>query len=218
MHWPCSLLLLLLAALGGVRANTEIQNFPASLRPSAPQLYLHAQGWPVVRPRTTQAWTLAPSPAHELWLALSLDHDESEHAKYTLRLSWAASSPTDFEITILDPSAAASVLLLPPAPAHDLGSVTLARTKYARIRARDAGVRTPSRNATIPPPATVTVIITLEPLLLGVLPATLLPFLLVAAPVLALVGALLLPAVQGYVAGLVREARRELEGRDGKRA
>jgi hypothetical protein len=62
-------------------------------------------------------------------------------------------------------------------------------------------------------------ILTLEPLLLGVLPASLLPFLITATAVLLALAApgSVLARVQRGVEGLVREARRELEGEKGKK-
>ncbi|KAJ7103088.1 hypothetical protein B0H15DRAFT_810873 [Mycena belliarum] len=219
MHWPCSALLSLLPAL--VSANTEIINFAASLSPDAPQLL--TQSWQVLRaaPRTTTDWTLAPAPlgtphaavcsstpcAHELWLVLEPTAD----AKHTLRLSYAASSPTDFLIDVLDPGAAAALLSLPPsAAAHEKSVET--HTKYARIRAVDTGVRTPPFNIT-EEAAPVAFVLVLEPLYGGVLPATVVPLLLFAVPVLALASMVLLPRVQKHVDELVVEARKELAGK-----
>jgi hypothetical protein len=146
-------------------------------------------------------------------------------------------TPTDFTLDVLDPRAAAALLLIPPEAGIALPPPTT--RKYARIRAVDAGVRTPGA-AWVPSvwrvlewiapaassdadakenddaPEPVELHIALEPLLLGVLPAGLVPFLLVAAAVL---GALLHPngvlaRVQRGVEGMVREARAELAVRD----
>ncbi|KAJ7492170.1 hypothetical protein FB451DRAFT_519483 [Mycena latifolia] len=220
MHWPCNLLLLLPALVLG---NTEIINFDAALRPTAPQL--RAQPWPTLRaaPRTTTHWTLVPAPlgtpraevcapapaepyvacAHELWLVLEL----TKYERFTLRLSYAASSPTDFLIDVLDPRDAASLHHLSTTDSY--GGRT--STKYGRIRALDTGVRTPPYNRTETEP--VEFVLVLEPLYLGMLPATVVPFLLMAAPVLALAGAVL-PRVQTYIEGLVGEARSELAGKE----
>ncbi|KAJ7768471.1 hypothetical protein B0H16DRAFT_1308257 [Mycena metata] len=212
-----NLLILSFASLAS--ANTEIQNFGASECTDAP--VLRGQDWPTLRPRTTTHWSLTPallgtptaevcpfpSPddpklephacPHELWLAL--DFPDMLDASYTLRVSWPASSPTDFHISILDPRAAAALFLVPPA----IGAPST-RRKYARIRAVDAGVRTPGDEQ-------VHFILTLEPLVLGVLPTSLLPFLLVSFSVLLLLWVVVLPRVQAGVDWLVVEARRELD-------
>ncbi|KAJ7733582.1 hypothetical protein DFH07DRAFT_134632 [Mycena maculata] len=219
-----------------------------------------AFGWPTMRPRETADWTLVPAPLgtlpqdicsppsarhlnltssdavapcpHELWLTLDLDEAaHTRYTKFTLRLSWVASYPTDFYMDILDPAVAASLLALTPgqvetdAPHPEPEPQT--RRKYARIRARDAGVRTPPSafpfsffpwfpfasvpsNLTAPEDAQVPFVLTLEPLLLSVLPASLLPFLLLAAVVLGAAGAAL-PWVQAFIGGLVDEARKEMK-------
>ncbi|KAJ7269262.1 hypothetical protein B0H12DRAFT_1094914 [Mycena haematopus] len=253
MLWPHSLLLLLLAALA--HANTEINNFAASERTDAP--LLRARSWPTLRPRSTTRWALARAPygtplsavcasgtsppgsesesercPHELWLALDTP---DTYGRWTLRLSWPASTPTDFRLDVLDPRAAAALHLIPP----EVGAPTTTR-KYARIRAVDAGVRTPGalwtpnvyalfarafqNSSVVSYPDSdseededekVHLILTLEPLLFGVLPETVVPVLLMAIAVVVLLihpGGIL-EWVQKGVDGLVREARRELEGK-----
>lgn len=84
--------------------------------------------------------------------------------------------------------------------------------KYARIRAVDAGVltpRAPSNNSLLSPNHTTPVHIhlTLEPLLLGFLPATLLPFLAVMLPLLLGVGVGVVPRAVRFFGGLAEEAR-----------
>lgn len=163
-------------------------------------------------------------------------------------------TPTDFALDVLDPLEAGAFFFPPvPAPVPGVGivdghveeNVPRTRRKYARIRAVDAGVRTPgvvwvpslaallgmtrtpdtsgsAENAeatTQTQVEPVEFILTLEPLLFGVLPASLLPFLLVATAVLLALAApgSVLARVQRGVEGLVREARRELEGEKGKK-
>ncbi|KAJ6541915.1 hypothetical protein B0H19DRAFT_1175173 [Mycena capillaripes] len=248
-----------------VLANTEIANFAAAERTDAP--VLRGQTWPVLRPHTSTHWTLARAPLgtplasvcaipnanstlgqdntpcpYELWLALDLPEDaENVYERWTLRLSWPASTPTQFTLDILDPRAAAALFLVPP----QIGAPTT-RRKYARVRAVDEGVRTPGggwrpslagivralnttlrgggevENAEVEKEEEeeekVEFILTLEPLLLGVLPASLRPFLLVAGAVLVL---LAMPGgglyyVQRGVEGLVGEARREIEDKERK--
>ncbi|KAF7347432.1 hypothetical protein MVEN_01499100 [Mycena venus] len=218
---PHSLLLLLVATLAS--ANTEINNFAASERTDAPAL--RTRGWPTLRPHSTTRWALARAPLgtplaavcatpepstndsntmrcpHELWLALDIpDSGSGAYGRWTLRLSWEASTPTAFALDVLDPRAASALLLTPP----EIGAPTT-RRKYARIRAVDEGVRTPGRvwrpslegllnffatrsearegedhpvekNAEAGPEP-VHIILTFEPLLLGVLPSSLVPFL-----------------------------------------
>ncbi|KAJ7654185.1 hypothetical protein B0H17DRAFT_388946 [Mycena rosella] len=278
---PAALLPLLLLLLEPVRANTEIVNFAASLRPSSslpsplqlarestePAETRESKGMAVLHPaaRTLTPWALRPAPlgtapadvcasspcAHELWLVLDLD--SAEYEKYTLRLSYAASTPTDFFVDVLDPREAAALFARPPSGSGSGETLTESewksesesgrqsqpqtRTKYARIRALDTGVRTPPsaysaflfpsrnsasahnttsfhspspHNATAAKEADVPFLLALEPLYLGVLPATALPFLLLAAGVLALAGAAL-PHVLAYLEEIVGEARGEKE-------
>ncbi|KAJ6518735.1 hypothetical protein C8R45DRAFT_807167 [Mycena sanguinolenta] len=220
MLWPRSLLLLLLATL--IHGNTEITNFAASERTDAP--LLRGRGWPTLRPRSTTRWTLvraaygSPFNAvcassaesesercpYELWLALDTP---STYGRWTLRISWPAYMPTDFELEVLDPRAAAALHLIP----REVGAPTTTR-KYARIRGVDAGVRTPGTQW-IP---NVHFVLTLEPLIFGVLPESVVPFLLM---VIVVVVALILPGgvlerIQNGVEGLVQEAKKEvLEGK-----
>jgi hypothetical protein len=73
----------------------------------------------------------------------------------------------------------------------------------------DTGVRTPT---VLPPPSAppaAKFILVLELLYLGVLPASLTPFLLVALPVLAL-AARAVPRVNVYLEGYAARARREI--------
>ncbi|KAJ6520318.1 hypothetical protein C8R45DRAFT_56799 [Mycena sanguinolenta] len=249
MLWPRSLLLLLLATL--IHGNTEITNFAASERTDV--LLLRGRGWPTLRPRSTTRWTLTRAPygtpfsavcassaesesercPYELWLALDTP---STYGRWTLRISWPAYMPTDFELEVFDPRAAAALHLIPP----EVGAPTSTR-KYARIRAVDAGVRTPGtrwipnvyallgrvfQNGSLDLNADsyleeaeddeVHFILTLEPLILGVLPESVVPFLLVA---IAVVVAIIHPGgvlerIQKGVEGLVKEAKKEiLEGK-----
>ncbi|KAJ7144841.1 hypothetical protein C8R43DRAFT_558147 [Mycena crocata] len=180
-----------------------------------------------------------PACPHALWLRLALPE---AHDAYTLRLSWRAYFPTDFYIDVLDPAAAAALLGMVglDATGEEADKArSESRYAYARIRAIDAGVRTPGAsnsslltsflsllsplpflNSTAPsPPSTLTpaddgtvpFTLTFEPLLLGVLPASLLPFLLTAVPALLLIWWGVLPRVQQGVERMVGEARRELE-------
>ncbi|KAF7302602.1 hypothetical protein HMN09_00894700 [Mycena chlorophos] len=203
----CLLGALLLPAL--VVANTEIVNFAAVAGSSAKQ-HARKPDWPVLHPRTTTNWSITP-PA-ESWFVLDLP--EHGPKQYTLRLSYAASSPTDFAITIFDPSDASG------------------RRKYARISGADAGVFTPAFKphssrwialfyrvyfpgfyATTPrrpDTAEVRFVLTLEPLLLGVLPASLAPLVVFIFILLVVVARAVLPRVLEGLEGVAEEARREM--------
>ncbi|KAJ6486181.1 hypothetical protein C8R47DRAFT_979934 [Mycena vitilis] len=226
MRWSRRLLLLAaILAPHGALANTEIVNFGAPERTDA--LVLRGQA-PTLRPRTSTHWTLARAPLgtppsaicpsspgepcpYEMWFALDLPETGAAgvYERLTLRLSWAASTPTHFTLDVLDPRPAAALFLVPP----EIGAPPT-RRKYARVRAVDEGVRTPGPIF----PEGVEFILTLEPLLLGALPASLLPFLLVAGAVLAAIAfpGGVLTRVQRYVEGLAQEARREVRETEGK--
>jgi len=103
---------------------------------------------------------------HESWFALDLDAPAWErYDKFTFRISYAAFSPADFRIDIYTPPK----------------TTTSPRRKYARIRAVDTGVLTPkpgylsTTDAAIPDSGLIPIIIVLEPLLLGAVPASLAP-------------------------------------------
>ncbi|KAJ3547942.1 hypothetical protein NMY22_g1464 [Coprinellus aureogranulatus] len=122
----------------------------------------------------------------ELWLLLDLDGEKwASYTKYTLRLSWPASYPVDAYLKIFDSS---DIAPLPrPGPPRRLRrrqgpSQYLVRRKFARIQLVNIGVLNPTselaKNAQHDPtmlPEPVPIIITLEPLLFGVLPQSLVP-------------------------------------------
>ncbi|KIJ06778.1 hypothetical protein PAXINDRAFT_177736 [Paxillus involutus ATCC 200175] len=145
---------------------------------------------------------------HELWVILDLDDKEWEsYTTFTLRLSWAASAPADFSIEIYSPEAQAPTT----------------RSKYARIRVVNAGVLTPGARPQVPrtssdapanlaveyEPDSVPFIVILEPLYLGVLPASLLPTVCFLIPIL-LVAAMSVPFAIAYLDTFVRQAREDL--------
>jgi len=89
---------------------------------------------------------------------------------------------------------------------------TTTRLRYARIRVADAGVLTPTPDH--PPSATRAVepipfVLVLEPLYLGILPASLLPTLCFFVPLL-LGAAIATPWIIGYLDHFVQQARQEL--------
>ncbi|OAX39225.1 hypothetical protein K503DRAFT_103161 [Rhizopogon vinicolor AM-OR11-026] len=233
-------------------ANTEIINFLASEESDVhfPSTSVGST-WPVLNYRNNQGhWNVDPAlldtplqqvcdsetaitPAnlfscpHELWVALDLDGESwLTYSKFTLRLSWPASSPADFLLEIYGPQAIfarlpkqldqptiADASITPPHLSRT-GSTTT-RLKYARIRAVDAGVLTPTPD--LPPSAAQAVepipfILILEPLYLGILPASLLPTVCFLVPLL-LAAALATPWIIGYLDHFVQQARQELHDR-----
>ncbi|KAF5312235.1 hypothetical protein D9619_002502 [Psilocybe cf. subviscida] len=184
-------------------ANTEIVNFKPSkaapvnipftsswptLSPSKPFIALNVTSAPLgaVLPEelcpSLRSWGVERPHAdlcrHELYAVLDLDASEwDEFEKFTLRLSWPAFHPTDFKMTILDPTALSSF-----APSSSVSSTKGAptRLKYARIQFTHTGVPTyPSDEPEISPASrarrTVPVHILLEPLYFNVLPKSTFP-------------------------------------------
>ncbi|KAN0100148.1 hypothetical protein V8E55_000132 [Tylopilus felleus] len=159
-----------------VAANTEIISFSSSREPTA-HIPLEVVGnWSTLRPTDNERrCSIEPaalhtplhkvceriddglppfSCPHELWLVLDLDDAKwASYAKFTLRLSWPASTPADFEIALytshdvlarLSEHARIAHLTSPlPSPSTTTGDITT-RTRYARIRAVHAGVPVPN--------------------------------------------------------------------------
>ncbi|KAF7302991.1 hypothetical protein MKEN_01262000 [Mycena kentingensis (nom. inval.)] len=240
MRWCWPLLFSASLAL----ANTEIVNFAASTAPFADPavLRIHDFGW--LRPRTTTNWSISPAPLgtplpdvkapHERWFVLDLPARGSK--MWTLRLSYAASSPADYAIAIFSPLDAFAALGVPPPRTKASTPPTSTRRKYARIRAVHAGVRTPPFS--YPPgswaewfyswyfprfyfhnthPGVVAeedgemwFVLTLEPLLFGVLPASLAPMAAFCVLLLAGMGYAVLPPILAVLEGIAEEARMDL--------
>jgi len=149
-------------------------------------------------------------------------------------------TPTDFALDVLDPRAASALFLVPPEIGAPTTRRKYARIRAVDTGVRTPGeVWVPSLEALVgalkgyffagtsddevvakegqtdedAENAEVQFILTLEPLLLGVLPDSLVPFLLIAIAVV--VGLMhpggVLERVQQGVEGLVGEARREME-------
>ncbi|KAF9068761.1 hypothetical protein BDP27DRAFT_1448144 [Rhodocollybia butyracea] len=210
-------------------ANTEIVNFDASEQINA--RITNEDEWPTINPSTNQTvFTVTPAPlgthmnavcaspqdllsktpncVHEVWIKLDLDESEwKRYRKFTLRVSWPGSSPADFGISILNPEATASrfagSLAVPPAPA-------MTRVKFARIRVVDTGVISPMSGLLEVRP--VSFIVTVEPLYLGLIPASLIPFLWTLIPVV-LVAALMVPYIHTYLQKVAERAKSEKVGK-----
>lgn len=229
-----------------VIANTEIINFLAAEERKVDFSSTTVDSWPILNYKNNQGhWNVDPAlldtplqqvcesktgidPAnpfpclHELWVALDLD-DESwmSYSKFTLRLSWPASSPADFLLEIYSPQAILTRLSRLPhqSAAIDDASITaphLSRTglsttrlKYARIRVVDTGVRTPTPDLPESAAQAIPFILILEQLYLGVLPASLLPTVCFLIPVL-FCAALATPWILSYLDHFIKQARQEL--------
>ncbi|KIO07025.1 hypothetical protein M404DRAFT_137399 [Pisolithus tinctorius Marx 270] len=214
----------------GVAANTEIINFISDLQRSVelPQV----GNWATLNSsHNERRWAIQPAPLgtplrevceadkeitptspstcpHELWVRLNLDDTIwRSYRAFTLRLSWAASTPADFLIELYSPETG------PPFP--------ITRTKYARIRVVDTGVPTPQIQLGRPNPRlsdqvvepNVHFILILEPLYWGVLPASQLPTVCFLIPVL-LAAAMAVPRVLAYLDPFVLQAREDMVSLD----
>ncbi|KAJ3008621.1 hypothetical protein NUW54_g3084 [Trametes sanguinea] len=222
--------LCILQASRTVMANTEIVNFDASpvrnvelpevldwflVGPSNSQLMLRVQPAPVDTSITTLCEPVAGQTTigkcgHEAWLRLDLDATPwSSYSKFTLRISWPAMYPADFYIDLHSPASLASLLHAADQDNNERESSATppTRRKFARIRMIHAGVFTPSSsNRTI---EAVPFIVTVEPLYLGVLPASLVPTVLVLLSVVGVAGFIVYPWISRYLFGVAEQVKRE---------
>jgi len=159
----------------------------------------------------------------DLWLVLDFDAEEwSGHKSFTLRISWPASHPFDFQLEAYTPQGYAlkaghNVTLVPDlTPTHPE-----TRSMYARIRPVNIGVLAPwaqraiSLNQTLSRAlegyGKVEFITILEPLRLGGVPETLLPTIAFLIPLVLIAGFEVFPRIHAYIARIARDARAELE-------
>jgi hypothetical protein len=113
--------------------------------------------------------------------------------------------PTEFSIDIFSHSDLANYLSIgPTAMEKDVG---MTYQTYARIRARRTGILTPGTSYVEPPNVTFHII--LEELVLGLIPASLIPTLVFAAGVVGAVG-MLVPRLNSWFEKIAVEARAEL--------
>ncbi|KAJ8472800.1 hypothetical protein ONZ45_g16525 [Pleurotus djamor] len=150
---------------------------------------------------------------HELFLVLNLDANAwRKYDAYTLRLSWPASYPAEFDIQILSASMLSE--LLESNPNHTWHGnpqkvfKISTRTRYARIRVVDTGVVTPKRQLPSPLPSVVPFTLILEPLYLGFLPASVMPTLLLMLPVAAS-AFIIVPRLLPWFESLAQDAMQE---------
>ncbi|QRV73546.1 hypothetical protein RhiJN_01560 [Ceratobasidium sp. AG-Ba] len=133
-----------------------------------------------------------PNCKNELFVKLVIDQGYESKGllvsgppKYSLRISWPASTPADFDIQIYTPAQLSQFLL---SRVSTNTTVLISSTKtcimYARIRARDAGVKAPKYRTwhlfspLVPSPwqhSTVTFHLILDPLLFGFIPQSAMP-------------------------------------------
>ena len=155
---------------------------------------------------------------HDLWLALDLDHDATwtHYDRFTLRVSWPASVSTstlpithDYSYTSQHPATVAISLHPPPTLESASTHARNARLHLARIRLTEEGVRVPalSQDEIMPVPF----VVRLEPLVLGVLPLSVIPVVSTLLVVLAAAAYGVVPAVLKVVGDATGEAGRELE-------
>jgi len=217
-----------------VCANTEIVNFEA--RESHDIALPPELQWPTLHHgEAKKLWRLQPGPLgthledvcetaaypaktcpHELWLVLDLDDAKwRAYSKFTLRISWPASSPADFAIAIYSAdtlqtlfrsgnSSARQIIASPP---------SLARRQFARIRLVDTGIRTPSSassNTEQAHPDPIPFIVLLEPLCFGVLPASVAGILMFLVALLSFTAVAVVPVINRYISTAAEDARTEL--------
>ncbi|EPQ60074.1 hypothetical protein GLOTRDRAFT_134831 [Gloeophyllum trabeum ATCC 11539] len=152
-----------------------------------------------------QAASLAPG---EIWVLLDLDQERwKSYTKFTLRISWPASHPTDFRITIDSPGSSSSY----PNPDTTVRRLPSTRIKFAKITLVHTGVPTPPRtNQSLEP---VPFIIMLEPLQLGIIPASVTPILLGLIPLIC-VASLLAGRAYKYMDTLARDIAEDVKAKD----
>lgn len=121
--------------------------------------------------------------------------------------------PSDFSIQIYNPESLATHF--GSAQSSDTSSIAMTRTKYARVRVVDVGIRTPTAEYKALllqgpiKPTPVPFMLILEPLYFGILPATLVPTvgLLVLVAIMA---GLAFPTVNRYIQDIAAQAREEI--------
>ncbi|OSD01230.1 hypothetical protein PYCCODRAFT_1436723 [Trametes coccinea BRFM310] len=223
--------LCILQAAHTVLANTEIVNFDAS---PIPNLSLpEALDWPIIEPSNSQLMLqMQPAPVdtpittlcepvlgqaigecdHEAWLRLDLDTPSwSSCSKFTFRISWPANYPTDFYIDIHSPESLAAVLHgAVHSNKQQSSESAFTRRRFARIRVVHAGVFTPSSmNRTI---EAVPFVVTVEPLYFDVLPASLVPTVLLLLGVVVVTGFVAYPRINRYLFVVAEQVNREIAG------
>lgn len=222
-------------------ANTEIINLTPAIGPRISALDPVSSNWPVLTPvgaQNERRWSMIHVPQEgdpegcagklewcedDLWLVLDFDAEEwSAYQSFTLRVSWPASHPFDFQLEAYTPYSYSLKA------GHDVTRIadfpqTHPRTRqmYARIRPINTGVLAPWAQRAISLNQThsqamkdygkVEFITILEPLRFGGIPETLLPTIAFLVPLTLLAGFMVFPQIHTCVAGIARDAEAELE-------
>jgi len=208
-----------------VIANTEISNFVATdgqeivipqtskwptLQPGANEIESSLEWSPHVDTKLQDPVWDPKSSSDEMWVTLDLDHQRwRNHSKFTLRLSWPASSPASFFIQFYTSESLLSAI----SSSQHSSSVgtntytrkeTRSRRMYAHIRVvgEADGISTSEHTQHI------AFNIILEPLIMGVLPASVQPIVLTLVFVVS-VAALIVPWINRYLERLADKARAE---------
>ncbi|KAG8796714.1 hypothetical protein FRC12_005808 [Ceratobasidium sp. 428] len=220
-----TLVLSLITCAGIACGNTEIINFTSLSSPAVDvETKLTGVSWEKLDVESgtrqfeltlapyRQAWSNvceAEICEHEVFVKLELGEDRTngfsilkQRPRYSLRISWPASTPVDFDVKAYTPAELHALLSSrSPGNSNDQSysssspSSGQTRVMYAHIRARDAGVRAPPHRAwhflpplILPPsnPPTVSFHLVLDPLLLGFIPKSVMPtvWMLLAAVVI----------------------------------
>ncbi|KAJ3552640.1 hypothetical protein NM688_g4048 [Phlebia brevispora] len=146
---------------------------------------------------------------HEIWAVLDLDNEEwRAFSKFTLRISWPANYPADFSIQTFSPAELRQQLGRGDDTVTYLNGHRKTRSRYARIRAVDTGVRNPLSQST--PQTDVPFALRLEPLYLGVIPASVMPTLAFLLPLVAFVAFVMVPRIHRLIASVAMDAKEEL--------
>ncbi|KAF8918148.1 hypothetical protein CPB85DRAFT_1282708 [Mucidula mucida] len=186
--------LILLSQFSLIYCNTEIINFGvedavSSLQRAQFPVELSA-GANEIQSVILLNETVEGRDTGDLWLSLDTGGSWDAYVRFTLRISWAASYPTDFSISLYNPPGA-----------------LLERVKYAHIQAVHSGGFTPPVDRNLDP-MRVTFTVILEPLVLGVLPVSVQPV-LVCLEVIVFGAVLVTPNMHAVLAKMAMEARKE---------
>ena len=182
-----------------------------------------------------------PRCPHDLWVVLDLDGGErhgsngawKNYDRFTLRVSWPASvSPTNHyvlteyldeekypvQVSLKLHRPIVSSATAPSSSAHT-DAMAPRRLHLARIRLEEEGIPVPGTRQSDHREKGVPLVVLLEPLVLGVLPASVLPTVVTLLVLLGVVGCGVLPYVLSMLGEVVERARMELallEERKGK--
>ncbi|PIL31229.1 hypothetical protein GSI_05927 [Ganoderma sinense ZZ0214-1] len=237
MRLPTETLLYALAFCLGrsvlVWANTEIVNF--GVEPSLDVAIPQSAAWRRITPSSSeQLFHVFPAPLetaladvcepvedssfgecpHELWLSLGTDEDSwAAYTKFTLRISWPASSPADFYIDTYSPESLGRFAYgRDSSQLREASHAPLTRRAYARIRVVSTGVLTPSHAHRFSTPDPVLFMVAVEPLHFGVLPGSVVPTIFAIVAVAAVAGAFVVPFVTKHLIPVADDVKEEIAG------